>query len=123
MANNRNGRGRANNALNVCQCTTPVMEHLNAIRSALSADQLSAADQLIQQTKTELIEWVNSAPLQELRKFQKFKKLEEISDNLASKRKDIHRDLFKSRMHYVLNGVQQTVEQRKYYLMTHRDKI
>ena len=123
MANNRNSRGHANNALNVCQCMARIIQYLNAIRIALSADQLVAAYQMIQQTKTELIERVNSVPLQELRKFQKFKKQEEVANNLASKRNDIHRDLFKSRMHYVLNGVQQTVEQRKYYFMTHRDEI
>ena len=78
---------------------------------------------MIQQSKNELKDWVNSVSIQELRKFRKQKKLEEVSNTLARDRKDIPRDLFKHRMHYVLHGIQQEVENRKYQLISSQHEI
>ena len=124
---NRGKRGnnntKPNRQLNVCQLNTPVMEHLKAIRSSLSADQLSEVNKLVARTKAELKDWASSASLQDLRQFQKHKKLDELSDKLSTNMKEIPRDLFKHNLHYVLNGIQTQVEGRKYQLLSSRDDV
>ena len=93
--------------------TTPVLAYIKTIREPLYAEQLLNADQLVERTKTDLKKWVKFAQLPELRKFQKHRKLEEVSDELSSTEKAIPRDNFKWKMHYILNDIQQAVEQKK----------
>ena len=54
--------------------------------------------------------------------YRKIKKLEELSDKLHETMNDIRRDLFKHKLHYVLNGIQSLVDQRRSHLTMHADK-
>ena len=93
-----------------------MFDHIRAIKAALTADKLKEVDKLVNKTKQELNAWVEAQTLEVLVKFQKFQKLEEVSDKLCKELNGVHRDLFKHKMHYVLNGIDKLVDQRKHHL-------
>lgn len=109
-------------ALDVCQCTSPVNAYMNKLRAQLSKEQKAAAHKLVETSKQELNNWLGQEKLEVLDKFVKQRELERLSDKLASEMPDVPRDYFRHGLHYMLNGVQQRVEQQVRCLRTAQKK-
>ena len=108
---------KKNKNIDVRQCTTPVFNYVRSLTAALSADQKEVLDNKIKNTKQELKAWIDTLPLEEVKKFNKHTQLEVLSDKLVAEIPDIPRDLFRRQLHYVLNGIQSQAESRKAMMM------
>ena len=80
------------------QTTTPVLNYLEMLKRKLSQSQQTNARKLVQTTKAELKQSVQSQSLNELKKFRKHEQLEILSDSLHAKMPDIPRDIFRRKL-------------------------
>ena len=72
--------------------------------------------------KADLRNWAELQPLNVLQKFDKFRKLEETSDQLFGKLPEIPRDLLNYKVHYVFNGILKQVNERRYVIEHAKDE-
>jgi hypothetical protein len=99
-------------AIDVTQSTGEVARHIEAITKKLSKQDHEKAIKLVEKIKAERAEWIEKQSLTTLKKFHKYDVLEEISDQCVKKMPDVHRDFFRHKLFYVLNGIQQLVDKQ-----------
>jgi hypothetical protein len=99
-------------AIDVTQCTGEVARHIEAITKKLSKKDHENAIKLVERIKTERVEWVGNQTLTVLKKFHKYTALDELSDQCVQEMPDVHRDFFRHKLFYVLNGIQQLVDKQ-----------
>jgi hypothetical protein len=99
-------------AIDVTQCTGEVARHIEAITKKLSKQDHEKAIKLVEKIKAERTEWIDKQSLTILKKFHKYDVLEEISDQCVKKMPDVHRDFFRHKLFYVMNGIQQLVDKK-----------
>lgn len=116
MAGGRNSRSKSKQPekLDVTRCSTPVTKYMTAIEKKLSKDQKHAANNVIDRTNNEMIEWVGKQTLiKPLAQFNQYEVLEKLCDQLTDELSDIPRDYFRCNLWYKLNGIRRLVEQKR----------
>ena len=106
-------RSQTKQALYVRQCNTPVMTHLNQLKQQLSSPQKAKHKELCSEMKTQYCDSISTWKYPLLKKNSKFQETDRLVDLLHGKKPD----LFKNAMHYMLNGAQKLVEQRKHVIL------
>ena len=105
--------GRPRKDINVCQDTDEVYAYINSIKQKLSSQEYQQAVEYIARVKSELTTWAQTQPLTVLKAFDTASELEKQSNLAISEFPVIPRDLFKYKLHYVLNGIQRVVDEEK----------
>jgi hypothetical protein len=119
---NMQTRLQSSQTLDVRQCTSAVFDHINRLREQLSEDQLKLFNDVCIKTKQNYYDSIHTWSYQQLKQFSKFQETERLAAELHEQYPDIHSDLFKKSMHYMLNGAQERVEVRMHVMKTSKKK-
>jgi cell division protein FtsB len=103
--------------IDVRQCSTPVMQYINNLRSQLSDQQRKTFREVCEKTREDYYQSIDNWSYKQLKGFSKFYETERLSTELNQQYPHFHRHLFISAIHYVMNGAQSRVESRRKILI------